>query len=199
MTNIIIGVMGLAMLVLVLLNPIPASACSCVGPDEPLDALAKATAVFSGVVVSMDYQYSGPVQSSADLVTVTLKVDEVWKGPEEAFLSISTAVSSVSCGYEFQPGQSYLVYASGPEDQMEVSLCSRTKPRVMASDDYEVLGQGTKIQAQIGDGISQAPTKNHDSSAEEGFDYIPIITFVAGVAVGVLVLVLVKRRQRERL
>lgn len=200
MKKLLPGVMGLAMLVSILLNPLPASACSCVEPDVPRAALAKATAVFSGIVVSMDYRYSGPVQSSADPVTVTFRVDEVWKGPEKAFLSISTAISSVSCGYEFHLGESYLVYASGPEDHLEVSLCSRTKPKAMADDDFEALGQGKKmVQAQTGDDISQTAIQIKSSCADEGFDYIPIITFVAGVAVGVLAWSLVKRRRRERL
>jgi len=200
MKMIVPGMMALVILILTLLNPPPATACSCVEPNVPTDALAKATAVFSGIVVSMDYQYSGTVQSSADPVTVILKVGEVWKDPEEAFLSISTAVSSVSCGYEFQVGKWYLVYASGPEDHLKVGLCSRTKLQVLADEDFEALGQGKRmVQVETRDDISQAPIQNQNPSAEEGFDYIPIITFVAGVPVGVLVLALVKRRRRERL
>jgi hypothetical protein len=46
------------------------------------------------------------------------------------------------CGYEFQVGSSYLVYAGGQTD-LGTSICSRTADLGHAQADLAVLGPGT--------------------------------------------------------
>lgn len=117
-----------------------ALACSCVEPGPPLEELGKATAVFSGKVVDRDE--TAVVYSSADPVRVTFQVYTVWKGPVCEAIIVTTAYSEVSCGYEFEDGKEYLVYAHGSADNLEVSLCSRTQSLMGANQDLSELGNG---------------------------------------------------------
>lgn len=120
----------------------PARACSCVPPGPPHEELAKATAVFSGKVVGLSKTFS-VFGSSADPVKVTFQVYTVWKGPVNQTITITTARSGATCGYTFEKGGEYLVYADGTENSLAVSLCSRTQPVVAAEDDLAVLGGGS--------------------------------------------------------
>jgi hypothetical protein len=45
--------------------------------------------------------------------TATLRVSEVWKGPERETLEVSTSSQEAACGVPFEEGQEYLVYAYG--------------------------------------------------------------------------------------
>lgn len=126
-----------------LLGPDRAYACSCavetgISAEERIeDAFSLGGAVFSGEAVSIEGPAESAAMSSAAPVTVTFDVSEVWKGPQANTLEATTAVSSASCGYNFQTGEEYLVYAS---EDLQVSLCSETKPLSTAKVDLEVLG-----------------------------------------------------------
>jgi hypothetical protein len=109
-------------------------------PGLPKDELALATAVFAGTVADVQLP-GGVVQSSADPTQIILEVSQVWKGPEFTNLVVSTAQSSASCGFEFEFGRDYLVYASGDETNLQVSLCSRTRLLDDAEEDLTELGE----------------------------------------------------------
>jgi hypothetical protein len=47
-----------------------------------------------------------------------------------------------SCGYDFEEGQDYLVYASGKGEPFETSICDRTKQLSKADKDLAILGNG---------------------------------------------------------
>lgn len=136
----------LIFMALLTVRPSVTYACSCVVPDEPLVALEKSTAVFAGRVVKMK-EPKGIIISSADPVKVTFEVDSSWKGVEENKVTLTTALSSASCGFEFVDGESYLVYAyarekGGSEDLM-AGLCSRTVLLSSAGEDLKELGPAT--------------------------------------------------------
>jgi hypothetical protein len=121
--------------------PQPVYACSCAMPGSPLEEMENSTAVFAGKVIKMEAP-TGPIISSADPVTVVFEVSRVWKGPEEAVITLTTARDSASCGYEFTGGGDYLVYAYSGETGLEAGLCTRTMPLVNAAVDMDVLGEG---------------------------------------------------------
>ncbi|MGI0082397.1 MAG: hypothetical protein ACREAG_03720 [Nitrosopumilaceae archaeon] len=77
-----------------------------------------------GKVVEIKKDLSNVV-SSAQHIPVKFDVQRVWKGPIEKTIIVSTAISSASCGYEFQEGETYLVYAYGKES-LQTGLCTRT-------------------------------------------------------------------------
>lgn len=114
-----------------------ASACSCLPPRPPLEALSRADKVFIGEVVAMETR-DGWWASSTDPITVEFKARAGWKGEIHETMFIKTAWSSASCGFEFVLGEQYIVYAR--EDR--TSLCSRTKNIEKAGEDIMALGEG---------------------------------------------------------
>lgn len=138
----------LIFMALLTVRPSVTYACSCVVPEEPLKALEKSSAVFVGKVVDMK-EPKGLIISSADPVKVTFEVDSSWKGIKGNKVTLTTALWSASCGYEFVEGESYIVYAyarDGDFDKLEASLCSRTKLLTAASEDLKELGPSTPAE-----------------------------------------------------
>lgn len=118
------------------------SACSCPVPPPPGEALDQADVVFSGRVVNYIDQPEGPKVSSADLVKAKFNVSKIWKGPQETTFVVSTARHSLSCGYSFEKGTEYIVYAFDKDDGLITTVCTRTKPLSRAKEDLAKLGQG---------------------------------------------------------
>ncbi len=99
-------------------------ACSCLFSDKPLNVQVKeafnnSTAIFSGEVISITLK-------SEYEVTVKIKVEKSWKGKFSKEVTITTAKENSMCGYWFEIGKKYLVYANGPKDFLLVTNCSRT-------------------------------------------------------------------------
>ena len=115
-------------------------ACSCIPPPEPAKALAQSAAVFLAKVIEIDD--AGNVNK-----TVTLEVEKWWKGGEAARVKVVTPSNGAACGFSFQVGERYLVYAHGArknDDLLQVSLCSRTRAAKTAegTGDFKDLGEG---------------------------------------------------------
>ncbi|MEK4464430.1 hypothetical protein MHB56_19735 [Paenibacillus sp. FSL H8-0315] len=154
---------------LLTVRPSVTYACSCVMPAEPLEALEKSTAVFVGKVVDMKEPSQGNIISSADPVKVTFEVDSSWKGVEGNQVTLTTALSSASCGFEFVEGESYIVYAyardGGESGNLEASLCSRTKRLTADSVDLKELGPGISATTPT---ASPEVTPNNSPESEAG-------------------------------
>lgn len=118
-----------------------AQACSCIQPAGVLESLEQATAVFSGEVIEIK-EPKNIFTDSSNPLTVTFSLSRTWKGPDYKTLKVHTPISSASCGYTFVVGQEYLVYTSGTEGYLEVSLCSRTRIISEAANDFSDLGPG---------------------------------------------------------
>jgi hypothetical protein len=117
----------------------PMVACDCKPPPAPKKAMEAAAAVCLAEVVS--------IETEGQERTVTLKVEKWWKGGDKAELVVTTHKSGATCGYGFEKGKTYLVYASNAGEQnktLRVSLCSRTRTKEQAekSDDFKELGEG---------------------------------------------------------
>lgn len=116
--------------------PGAAYACSCASSagesqeERARNAVEGARAVFAGEVVEIDRLSPEIIISSGDSVKVTFDVSRVWKGPARETLRVETARSDASCGYDFDAGKRYLVYAysatGGDSDVLQVNLCSAT-------------------------------------------------------------------------
>ena len=138
-----------------LLAAFSARACSCLPPPPPKEALANATAVFSGMVESVKrssekYTYDGK-ERIHERFKVTVRVAESWKGTNTATLVIYTDLDGAMCGYNFVKGSSYLIYAHGggvSGKDLLVSLCSRTRPLSGAKEDLQAFGTGKKPAAR---------------------------------------------------
>jgi nucleoid-associated protein YgaU len=126
---------------LLLAGPTRLFACFCVPESSATDALASSAAVFSGRVTKIEAS-STPMVQDVESVNVTFQVSRVWKGPLRTTLTVLTARQGIDCGYEFEPGVEYLVYARGSGDNLTVWFCSRTQPLATAREDLAVLGAG---------------------------------------------------------
>lgn len=124
------------LVVLFSLAAAPAAACSC---DEATveEAIASAGAIFEGVVDSIE------VDASGDARVVRFAVTQAWRGVASEHVEVRTSIAESACGYPFEVGQAYLVYASGTTTEgYRVSLCSRTRAMDAAGEDRIALGAG---------------------------------------------------------
>jgi hypothetical protein len=101
-------------------------ACSCVASPAPVKkqvqaAFTGSTAVFSGEAVEIR-------ESATDknTVLVRFKATQSWKGEFMKEITIATAKESSMCGYSFEVGKKYLIYANGSKVELSVDNCSRT-------------------------------------------------------------------------
>lgn len=124
-----------------LLSAAPALACSCV-LQTVAQAKQAAVAIFEGRVTSI---VDAP-GSAVDVIPeqrVTLSIARSWRSLEhQETVTLRTAKSGATCGYAFELGTSYLVYAGGEPDKLDVSSCSRTRRLSDAGEDLAALGSG---------------------------------------------------------
>ena len=101
-----------------------ASACSCVAAASPDKAFRSAPSVFIGMVTKITpAKRAGAVmplsgkkagqweQMEEGVWVVTLNVQESFKGVRGSAVELVTDTDTAACGYPFEVGQSYLVYA----------------------------------------------------------------------------------------
>ena len=95
-----------------------ATACTCIGPRQrdgfhPVMVYWSADAVFTGLVTELSFEpldANGKPARFSEMV-VHLSVDQAFKGIQGPTVEIRTNPSTPSCGYDFQKGQRYFVYA----------------------------------------------------------------------------------------
>ncbi|MFN8516145.1 MAG: hypothetical protein U0841_26870 [Chloroflexia bacterium] len=138
-------------------------ACSCVPPGPPLEELARASAVFRGKVTAID--------QIGSVKRVTVQVTTVWKGAVTTETQIQTNDNSAACGFPFELGSEYLIYATAtatddasgrPVAPLSTYLCSRTQLASRATDDFAALGPGqapTPGLPNTGGGVVTAGTE----------------------------------------
>lgn len=152
--------------------PGTAQACSCVPPPPPQQALAEAAAVFAGTVRAIV-----PADAAGSALLVTFDVQQSWKGPQGPQITLATAASSASCGYEFVAGEAYLVYGVVQEGRISASLCSRTAALGSAVEDLAALGAGTPV-----------PAGGPVTSANMDIPWLPLVVGGLALVIGVAIL-----------
>lgn len=109
-------------------------ACSCILDEEtPAEiqikkAYESAAAVFSGEVVEITKE---PDDFN---VRVKLKLEKSWKSDLSEEVIIRTGINDGLCGYKFEIGKKYLVYASGENENLRTDICRRTASLSKNSD-----------------------------------------------------------------
>ncbi|HET9224857.1 MAG TPA: hypothetical protein VFO07_20255 [Roseiflexaceae bacterium] len=179
------------------LRPCSVFACSCAPPGTPLQELNRSGAVFAGKVVAIDAPSGMPIlissfpfidflSSSAEPVSVTFDVLDVWKGPPQRRLVVTTPRDSASCGYSFQMGETYLVYASEQDGGLTTYLCSRTNSINQARSDLAALDPGT------------APTLDGPSRPSPNTGLLIALGGVIILLAGLALLFVVRKRRSAR-
>lgn len=116
--------------------------CTCVPPDTPTEELEKSDAVFAGTVIELRVD-----TLRVDNVNVLLfrkakfEVLAVWKGLDLGDVTVMTPFETSACGFAFEQGTSYLVYAFLVNDSLSTNICTRTKKLSEAEEDLEELGK----------------------------------------------------------
>ncbi len=114
-------------------------ACTCATPPTANVAAVMSDAVFSGTVLSRSRPDS--TSSSRGFDEYRIDVDQIWKGTTVDSVSVFSSGSGASCGYDFKPGSTYLIYARESQGQLLTGLCSRNKPLSVAQDDVLALSE----------------------------------------------------------
>ena len=119
-----------------------AFACSCIMPGTVAEEVERADAVFKGTVIAVDNSdYRAYVFPD---VVVTFTVQEYWKGDVLDIVVIHTGQGGGDCGFSFEEGKSYLVYAYTDDNgDLHANICSRTALLSDAEEDLVKLHQGT--------------------------------------------------------
>jgi hypothetical protein len=137
----------------------PALACKC-RLQTVAEAKQEAVAIFEGrvsAIVDEPKTEANPFPGKS----VTLSLVRTWRGFEnQEAVTLRTAESSATCGYGFEVGQTYLVYAAGETDKLLVTSCSRTRLLSEASEDLAALGAGVtpvKVEPAKDAGVSKPP------------------------------------------
>ena len=120
-------------------------ACSCVQAAPPCEAFTSAHTVFIGRVVTVTNIDRHMVAGNESFVTwgrrTQFVVERVYKGSESKTVELETGSGGGDCGYGFQKGKSYLVYAyvGTRTKKLETNICTRTRTVELAADDLDYL------------------------------------------------------------
>jgi len=120
-----------------------ASRCTCIATPGLDEARLSADAIFLGGVLSVDqFDSSGSDSFYGGIPErlIRFQVLGSWKGEPPAVVEVRTGVGDGDCGFPFQEGQHYLVFANGQGDALTTGICSRTAGVDDAVDDLRSLG-----------------------------------------------------------
>ena len=108
----------------------PVFACECDKRNGFEQEFDFSKAVFVGKVVEID-------EAKPDAF-VTFRVEKIWKGVKSKTIVVRTNNQGKACGYRFNRGESYLVYAHD-DGALRTSICTRTTEIKSADDDLRKL------------------------------------------------------------
>jgi hypothetical protein len=133
---------GLILALLALLAPVgQVFACSCAEPLLPREAAEKAAAVFTGVVTSHELVTRQDSPSGEPRRHYQFTATDVFKGEVGTTVDVYTGLGGGDCGYSFEIGQKYLVYAYGTPPRLNTNICSRTKIITLPSQVQEEINE----------------------------------------------------------
>jgi hypothetical protein len=138
-----------AIAVSVVLAPSAASTCTCGGTGSPLEELSIHDAVFSGLVL---FVTNVPEDQVNQVLVLPI---QYWKGVMAELVTVFTPDTDGACGYAFQQGETYLIYADNttcPDGLATpcffTGLCTRNNPLSSATEDLAELGPGTPVPVE---------------------------------------------------
>ena len=174
-------------------------ACSCGGGGSPCLAAGMSAAVFTGTVMDivlvpaqfsarsttpsarrLSGQASERINMKPGFRIVRIRLAEVFSGvePWQREIEVVTGFGDGDCGYPFQPGADYVVYAAKNADgRLATSTCSRTRPVAKAAEDFRYFearaGASTASEIRVRTGSWGVPGKSGNIivAEREGFRY----------------------------
>ncbi|MEA2203725.1 MAG: hypothetical protein QOE77_501 [Blastocatellia bacterium] len=124
----------------------PVAACTCPDLGSLADEYHHSSAVFVGRIVSIEIYSEIIGGEKIEHMIATFAVERRWKGPTLARLRVQTCGTQAlvcTCGFNFQLGERYVVFAAGKP--LKTSSCNRNVilPQLPR-------GEATKIRAAGG-------------------------------------------------
>jgi hypothetical protein len=130
--------------------PTIALACSCASGGPPCQAAWNASVVFVGTVVELSHDTTQPDSRGNVRINGFLGTHAIFEvaegfigiqGPRKQ-VEVRTGMGGGDCGYTFQRGEKYVVYARENTDgTLVTSICSRTARQDRAQADLDYLRQ----------------------------------------------------------
>jgi hypothetical protein len=128
----------------------PPEACACrPRSDHAVEELGHHKSAFAGRVKN--------VREEGGSLLVTFDVHRVWKGPRGKLLTVKTDGAAGACGYVFETGKDYLVYADGEKGALATDRCA-------ANSDLADSGQAVR-QLDLHTGRGATPLQIPDREA----------------------------------
>ena len=173
--------MRVAFVVLMLAFARDANACQCMQPGPSCESFFQAPVVFAGTVRSVTQTPQVPQV----MENIRVEFDEAipLRGSQGTTQTVFTSAGFGSCGYDFKPGERYVVYAyrSKPGEPLRTSICSRTRPIAEAAEDlqfFESLSSAAGSPRVYGSVTHREPGTIY----RDGVEYRPGRPSVADVA-----------------
>lgn len=152
------------------------SACSCLGERPACEEFGAAKAVFIGKVIGAKEQRQERNDDGSttnyDVGEIYFKVEEAFQGVKGTRVVIHSGTGGGDCGYWFQRGQRYLVYAYGAsQDSLGTNICTRTRLLEHADEDLAFLrnlprkGIGARIYGSVAAALKD-PKSNGSRTAK---------------------------------
>lgn len=126
--------------------PLFVEACDCPLAGPPCESFWNTDVVFSGQVTEIKETPVKPVAQNDDPFsyqrrtrTIRFAVNESFRGIEEKSVELKTGMGGGDCGFDFENGQSYLVYAYRNKETgvLGTGICTRTRVLSKATEDLE--------------------------------------------------------------
>lgn len=137
--RILIVVVLVALAVPVVASPCWACSCATSGNAEQdrRDQAERADLVFTGVAKGQRVIDEGdPEYQGDESIGTRFRVGRTYKGHPGRWVTVSTTANEASCGYNFEVGKRYTVFADESRGEYSTNLCSGTKQGRINPDNY---------------------------------------------------------------
>lgn len=161
------------------------NACSCAELPSVEEEFERSQAVFSGKVVDVREKRSlkGELTKS-----VLFEVTNTWRGVKQSQIIITTGQGGGSCGFHFNEGQEYLVYAYESTmygaKSLVTTICDRTNELSVLQEDLTILGEG------------QQPIEDVDLTGKREGNQLYIWVAIV-IAMGIFLISIFRRRKNN--
>lgn len=125
------------------------NACSCAGDPMPCESYWKASAVFLGTVTNSTTTKTNSKPGEYDFNNRVFRftIDKGFRGVQGKEVEIRTGYGGGDCGYGFEIGRQYLVYAyQDDSSRLVTGICSRTRPASEAEPDFAFFRDLSKAE-----------------------------------------------------
>jgi hypothetical protein len=138
----------------------------------PCQSYWNTPAVFSGRVLDIQSKQaqSDIGQFTYERKLVKFAVEDAFRGVQASTVEVLTGQGGGDCGYNFEQGRSYLVYAHKNETgEMSTGICTRTRPIEKAAEDLEFIRGIDKMSptARFSGGVIRYKPRRSDDDRTE--------------------------------